>query len=134
MAAPSPYLGLKAGNTVGVGGGREWARPGPGLPSDDVLQVLVPQCDSGLPSNGPAWDCALCRDMDVSSWCLWGTQPSRAHSHPLTYTLGCKGQEERCMARAKREVLGCAAHNILKSASMKMGSAPVSLAMASRSR
>ena len=132
VAAQSPYLGLKSrahchglgrgAEGGGGGGGGGGARPGPGLPGDDVLQVLVPQGDSGLPSDGPSRDCALCRNTEGCPHSGCG-----AHSHHR-HTLGCRGQEGR------REGLGCAGHGILKSASMKTGSAPVSLAMASRSR
>ena len=36
---------------------------------DDVLQVLVPQGDSGLPSDGPSRDCALEVSIDEDGLC-----------------------------------------------------------------
>lgn len=74
MAAESPYLGLKSrarcqawgvGTLPGAGGvGGSVGKARPSSPGDDVLQVLVPQGDSGLPSDGPSRDCALCRNME----------------------------------------------------------------------
>lgn len=140
-------------------------------PGDDVLHVLVPQGDPGLPSDGSSRDCALCRDRefsvpDLSTSCLVScflgdvlalsqsccfSRASDVQPAPpppslpsLPDLLREQSPPPPMLGRKQLDAQGCeeggaergwAGHDdILKSASMKMGSAPVSLAMASRSR
>lgn len=66
----------------------------PGSPGDDVLQVLVPQGDSGLPSDGPSRDCALCRNMEGVPYGGCGA-PACGYTPPLIHAgVGRTGGEE----------------------------------------
>lgn len=143
--------------------------------------MLIPQSNSGLPSNGSSRNCALCRDSRlevhpllpaslcttssgchfcVASWkscmaftlgdhpqpCLLSTcrGSSLLSCCPPLHIHTCKnishGSDWAMRVRRKDSysqkllIPGWAGHNVRKLASMKMGSAPVILAIASRSR